>query len=101
MAKPDLANLQGDLFSRGFPKYHETYYFFNIVKGQEKAFSEALATLGKSGEISSLEKVLEEWRKIDGKDSRDVIFHIANALIAFSMPGLDTASIEYHLMVND
>ena len=60
MATPNLVNMQGGLFSRGFLKYNETYYFFSIVSGKEKDFSKALATLGKSGQISSLKKVLED-----------------------------------------
>ena len=91
MAALNLANMQGDLFSRGFPKYNETYYFFSIMPGKEKDFSKALAALGKSGQISSLEKVREDWCKIG--DSENVIVPVSNALIAFSKIGLDKVSI--------
>ena len=93
MATLNLANVQGDLFSRGFPKYNETYYFFTIMPGKEKDFSKALAALGKSGQISSLEKVREDWRTIGDSDD-NVIVPVSNALIAFSKIGLDKVSIQ-------
>jgi hypothetical protein len=94
MAAVNLANVQGDLFSRGFPKYNETYYFFSIVTGKEKDFSKALAVLGKSGEISSLEKVLTDWVKVDAaRVAKGDIVPVSNALIAFSKIGLDKMSI--------
>ena len=97
------ANLQGDLFSRGFPKFHELYYLFSIVPGKEKDFSKALRTLvsQKDEHISSLVKVLGDWEKIDAaaKKNRTIadptkkeIVSVSNALIAFSKTGLDKAS---------
>ena len=84
--------MQGDLFSRGFPKYHETYYFFSIVLGKEKEFSKALAVLAKSDQISSLTKVREDWCAIDHR-TPGVVIPISNALIALSKSGLDRVSI--------
>ncbi|EXJ62099.1 hypothetical protein A1O7_02532 [Cladophialophora yegresii CBS 114405] len=78
-------NVQGDLFSRGFPKIHETYYFFSIV--QETVFPQKLTDLGKSNEISNLTKVLDDWKKVDATPKGEII-DVCNALIAFSMEGL-------------
>ncbi|ERF74220.1 hypothetical protein EPUS_03410 [Endocarpon pusillum Z07020] len=88
MAAVNLDNVQGDLFSRGFPKIKETYYFFSIVPGKEKDFSTALAALGNSGKISSLKKVLDDWVKVDGAPKNEIV-PVSNALIAFSKTGLD------------
>ncbi|KAI9891154.1 MAG: hypothetical protein M1814_002997 [Vezdaea aestivalis] len=85
---PNLDNLQGDLFSRGFPKLNETYYFFSVVEGKEHDFSKRLADLGKSGEISTLRKVLDDWVKVD-KTAKDEIIPVSNALIAFTKSGLE------------
>ena len=90
MAPLNLANMQGDLYSRGFPKYNETYYFFSIVSAKE--FSKALAVLAKSAHISSLQKVQEDWCEIE-KREKDAIIPVANALIAFTKTGLDKVSI--------
>ena len=104
MAAVNLDNVQGDLFNRGFPKYHEVYYLFSIVSGKEKEFSKALKTLvsEKDKYISSLTKVLADWAKVDAvvqknrdlKDSdKKEIVPISNALIAFSKRGLDKVSV--------
>ena len=103
MAEVSLDNVQGDLFSRGFPKYNEVYYFFSIVPGKENDFSKALKTLvsEKDKYISSLTKVLADWAKIDtaAKKNRTIddpakreIIPISNALIAFTKRGLDKVS---------
>ena len=85
MASVNLDNVQGDLFSRGFPKIHETYYFFSILK--EKEFPQRLAALGKSGQISNLTKVMDHWKVVDARAQGEII-NVSNALIAFSMKGL-------------
>ncbi|KAL9045577.1 MAG: hypothetical protein Q9214_001401 [Letrouitia sp. 1 TL-2023] len=95
----NLENIQGDLFSRGFPKLNETYYFFSIVPNQEKDFTKALNVLGKSRLISSLKEVLDHWARIDefkakqhaqpSVDFSSVTIPMANALIAFTKKGLD------------
>lgn len=93
MATPNLANIQGDLISHGFPKSHETYYFFSIAPGKEKDFTKALAALGKSGQISSLDKVRGDWCRIEHRRCGETI-PVSNALIAFSKTGLDAVSIQ-------
>lgn len=100
----DLDNVQGDLYSRGFPKYNEVYYMFSIVSGKEKEFSKALKTLvsEKDKHISSLTKVLADWAKVDAaleknraiKDpANKEIVPTSNALIAFSKRGLNKVSV--------
>ena len=103
MVEFDLDDVQGDLFSRGFPKFNEVYYFFHIVSGKEKEFSQKLKLLVSGGEnqISSINKVLEDWKQIDAaRDKNRTVEDPAkkewvkkvNALIAFSKPGLDRVS---------
>jgi hypothetical protein len=100
-------NIQGDLFSRGFPKYDETYYFFSITKSavSGKQFHQLLPELARK-EISTLQKVLTDWKDIDaarkadieaGRKPDPVNFRAtsipkSNALIAFSMAGLKKVS---------
>ena len=91
MAAVSLDNVQGDLFSRGFPKINEMYYFFTIAPNKERDFSKALAILGSSGKIATLKTVLDDWRRIDANPT-DVI-PMANALIAFSKKGLDKVNM--------
>ncbi|KAI9656915.1 MAG: hypothetical protein M1831_004463 [Alyxoria varia] len=104
MAEVSLDNVQGDLFSRGFPKFHEVYYFFSIVPGKEKDFSKALKTLvsEKDKYISSLTKVLADWAEVDAaaEKNRDIevnakkeFIPTSNALIAFSKRGLDKIQV--------
>ena len=104
MAEVTLDNVQGDLFSRGFPKYNEVYYLFSIVPGKEKDFSKALKTLvsEKDKYISSLTKVLADWAIVDaaakenraiGDPAKKEIVPTSNALIAFSKRGLDKVSV--------
>lgn len=92
-------NIQGDLFSRGFPKYDETYYFFSITKSavSGKQFHQLLPDLARK-EISTLQKVLTDWKDIDAGPKADPVNFRAtskpksNALIAFSMAGLKKVS---------
>ena len=94
----NLDNIQGDIFSRGFPKMNETYYFFSIVEGKENGFTKALNKLATSGHVSTLTNVISQWGLIDqlkadqkaqgNTDSSRPILPMANALIAFTMPGL-------------
>lgn len=99
VAIPDLENLQGDLFSRGFPKYKETYYFFSIVPGKEQDFTKFLGQLGRSEQISSLKKVLGDWTAIQCT-SKDYIIDITNALIAFTRAGLDRVGLHIQMASN-
>ena len=108
MAEVNLEDLQGDLFSRGFPKFHEVYYFFHIPKTKEVEFAQKVKNLvsGADKHISSLKKVLEDWKKVDvaavknrasraaNHDAPQEIVPTLNALIAFSKSGLDQVSVQ-------
>ena len=117
-------NIQGDTFSRGFPKFDETFYFFEITdaKAGQKQFHELLPEMAKkdSNMISTLEKVLADWKEVDddkvkrkaaadkraddlraagqtvieeaNPDFRKNSLPKSNALIAFSMAGLNKVS---------
>ena len=103
MAEFNPDDVQGDLFSRGFPKFNEVYYFFHITPGKEKEFCQRLKMLVSDEEkhISTIKKVLEDWKKIDAAAARNRALDdpskkewvsASNALIAFSKPGLDSVS---------
>ena len=108
MALPDVKNIQGDTFSKGFPKDFETFYFFTITDNQQsgKKFPSLLADVAKT-QISTLDTILAEWTLIDGDKefdknrpenvglkTSDKNFKssdprpFSDALIAFSMKGL-------------
>ena len=103
MAEFNRDDVQGDLFSRGFPKFNEVYYFFHIRAGKEKEFSQKVKLLvsGEEKHISSINKVLEDWKKVDAAAAKNHATDdpaqkewvpTSNALIAFSKPGLDRVS---------
>ena len=104
MAEVNLEDLQGDLFSRGFPKFHEVYYFFNIQESKEFARKVKTLVTGEDKHISSLKKVLKDWEEVDTaavknranrqakNDAPLEIVPTVNALIAFSKSGLDQVS---------
>ena len=103
MVEFDRDDVQGDLFSRGFPKSKEVYYFFHIKSGQEKAFCQKVKILvsGEEKHISSINKVLEDWKQVDAARAKNRTIEdpakkewvsTVNALIAFSKPGLDRVS---------
>ena len=108
MAAVNLEDLQGDLFNRGFPKFNESYYFFHIVTGKEKEFVQKVKNLvsGDEKHISSLKKVLADWKSVDaaaktnrenrakGNNAKLEIVDTQNALIAFSKSGLDKVSVQ-------
>ena len=106
MAEVNLEDLQGDLFNRGFPKFHEVYYFFNIQLSKEFAQKVKDLVAGEDQQISSLKKVLEDWEKVDAavvknRANREAknnapleIVPVVNALIAFSKSGLDQVSTQ-------
>ena len=103
---PNLKNIQGDLYSKGFPKFNETYYFFTI--GKPKDFSKALKQLVEKNEISTLETVQAEWGKIelneDENKKQNKTEPTKDALIAFSMQGLRKASVfrlEHDIIIAD
>ena len=103
MAEFNRHDVQGDLFSRGFPKFNEVYYFFHIKSGKEKEFCQKVKTLvsGEEKHISSIDKVLEDWKQVDAAAAKNRTtddpakkewVSTVNALIAFSKPGLDNVS---------
>lgn len=103
MAEFNCDDVQGDLFSRGFPKFNEVYYFFHIKSGKEKEFSQKVKMLvsGEEKHISSINKVLEDWKQVDATAAKNRTIDdpakkervsTLNALIAFSKPGLDRVS---------
>lgn len=106
MAEVNLEDLQGDLFNRGFPKFHEVYYFFNIQVSKEFAQRVKNLVAGEDKHISSLKKVLEDWKKVDAAAVKNRANRAAknnapleieptvNALIAFSKSGLDQVSTQ-------
>lgn len=92
----NLKNIQGDIPSEGFLKKHETYYFFEIRPGQEQKFNERLPELVKSKLLSSIEDVHDQRAKIikakeeaQKKGESAPVQDVVNALIAFSMKGLE------------
>ena len=101
-------NIQGDIWSKGFPKYHETYYFFAIKTGNEKTFVQSLRALVERSPplISTLKKVKEDQDRIQKRKEEDAVeakrlnipvkdvprLPVANALIAFTRKGLDAVS---------
>ena len=103
MANVNLDDLQGDLFNRGFPKFHEVYYFFHIITGKEKEFCQRLKGMVEEKRISSLSKVLGDWVKIDAATEKNhatedaakrEVVPTVNTLIAFSKSGLDKVSVQ-------
>ncbi|KAK0642165.1 hypothetical protein B0T16DRAFT_449408 [Cercophora newfieldiana] len=89
-AAPNLSEIQGDLFSRGFPKFYETYYFFSIQRPGD--FSKALPKLVDGKHISSLAAVLGQWKDLDKplneSTKEKTVTQLSNALIGFSVFGL-------------
>jgi len=98
-----LEVIQGDIWSKGFPKFNETYYLFSIATGVEnaKAFAQCLRTLATHQPplISNLNKAKEDQRKVAAelanarKESRARnTIPVPNALIAFTGKGLEVVS---------
>ncbi|ERF69422.1 hypothetical protein EPUS_05967 [Endocarpon pusillum Z07020] len=101
-----LGTIQGDIWTKGFPKYHETYYFFSIKTGKASLFSQRLKVLATQTPplISSLKKArddhnfismerekyitAEKLKGIPKKEIHPPTVPIANALIAFTSKGL-------------
>ena len=103
-----LDNIQGDIWSKGFPKFYETYYFFSIENA--KLFAQCLNNLATHSPplISTLRKVKDDQVRIakakeeaveaakrKGIPEKDVIppkIPISDALIAFTSKGLKAVS---------
>jgi hypothetical protein len=106
-----LENIQGDIWSKGFPKYYEIYYYFLI--SDTKLFSKCLPGLTAHSAqspslISTLEMVRGDQAKITAKraevakargipeedvDLPQDKISMSNALIAFSGEGLQVVSL--------
>jgi len=91
----NLDNIQGDIWSKGFPKDNETYYLFQINPQRAKDFARNLKNLvipdpNKSSLISSLTMVKKDWARIGEEKPNKV--EMAHALIAFTFKGLEVVS---------
>jgi hypothetical protein len=104
-----LKKIQGDIWRKGFPKYHETYYFFSIDTSKAKVFCANLKTLATDttplissllkvyGDQVSIDKIQAEFKaeKEAGRVKKDAILPpipMVNALIAFTSAGLQVVS---------
>jgi hypothetical protein len=108
LSDDQLKNIQGDIWSRGFPKDYETYYLFSIIDG--KLLGPCLNDLASHSPplISTLEKVRKDRTEIFQRKARAVDEAKAkgiskeavvlpklpktNALIAFTYKGLKAVS---------
>ena len=103
-----MLDIQGDIWSKGFPKYYETYYFFSIEKAAEFTYCLKELLKGERPLISNLARVKKDQEDIaankkkaedkaiaEGKTAKDAVIivkDLANALIAFSSDGLQIVS---------
>ena len=99
-----LLDDQGDIWSKGFPKYNETYYFFSIekaaefthclkelLKGERPLISNSARVKKDQEDIAAEKKKTEDKTMAEGKTAKDAVITVkdlANALIAFSSDGL-------------
>jgi len=91
----DLNNIQGDIWSKGFPKYNETYYLFTIKEERAADFARALRNMvtHQPHLISNLPTVKSNWAEINKhKQASGTKLPMPNALIAFTYKGLETVS---------
>jgi hypothetical protein len=92
----DLNDIQGDLWSKGFPKYNETYYLFTIQLATD--FARALRTMVTQQPhlISNLPTVKSNWAEITqhkaSPEPETGKLPMPNALVAFTYKGLETVS---------
>ena len=101
-ANLNLANVQGDVCSRGFPKKYEIYYFFSINK--QKKFPDAMGRLmsDPTKHISNLQEVKDDWKTIDDEKHATVksIQNNTYALIGFSIWGLNKLSFSIESLIS-
>jgi hypothetical protein len=99
LTEDQLDDIQGDIWSKGFPKFNETYYFFSIADA--KLFSPCLKELVAKKLISTLRKVRDDQNEIFAKnkeaEERGIPEELrkipkSNALIAFTSQGLQVVS---------
>ena len=105
LTEEQLDNVQGDIWSKGFPKFYETYYFFAIKQENKKLFARSIRELFAQPKplISSLRTVKEDQARIQGRKEQaaavarisgspekdESLMPVSNALIAFTREGLD------------
>ncbi|KAK3345917.1 hypothetical protein B0T25DRAFT_505989 [Lasiosphaeria hispida] len=92
-----LNDIQGDIWSKGFPKNNETYYRFQIAPGSASTFAHRLRKMvtEQPSLISNLTTVIGDQGKITKEKQRakaagvePETLPMANALIAFTFKGL-------------
>lgn len=92
----DKNDIQGDVWSKGFLKHNETYYFFSIADQKQKIFSQCLkklaAQVGDASLITSLTQAQKDRDKAGEARALNQIAIISNAMIAFTRIGLDVVS---------
>ncbi|KAK5657380.1 hypothetical protein OQA88_2950 [Cercophora sp. LCS_1] len=93
----NLNDIQGDLWSKGFPKYNEAYYLFTINQERAADFARELRNMvvNQSHLISSLPMVQNNWVDISSHKQAagpagSEKLPMPNALIAFTYKGLET-----------
>ncbi|KAK0639473.1 hypothetical protein B0T16DRAFT_463145 [Cercophora newfieldiana] len=95
----NLSDIQGDVWSKGFPKYNETYYLFTIKQERAADFARALRNMvtHQPHLISNLPTVKNNWAEIvthkqaaGSAGSKKERLPMPNALIAFTYKGLET-----------
>ncbi|KAK1750992.1 Dyp-type peroxidase [Echria macrotheca] len=102
-AAADLNNIQGDIWSKGFPKHNETYYLFKIETGRAADFARNLRKMVDEDQalklISNLSMVKGDQERItkekkeaaqEGREPKKL--PMINALIAFTYKGLQIVS---------
>ena len=110
LSEEQLDNIQGDIWSKGFPKYYETYYFFAIKPGNAKLFAQSLKDLVTQSPplISTLRKVKKDQdcirerkeqaaavaKKLGIPEKDEPLLPTANALIAFTYKGLEVVMFQ-------
>lgn len=106
LTNEQLNDIQGDIWSKGFPKYYEAYYFFAIKPEKNTIFARCLKNLANDPTplLSTLTKVKKDHdaiqrikgqpaavtTKLGTSDKNGSLLSITNALIAFTRKGLDT-----------
>ncbi|CAO2652321.1 Nn.00g006040.m01.CDS01 [Neocucurbitaria sp. VM-36] len=86
-------DVQGDVWSKGFAKFNETYYFFSIADQKQKIFSQCLKKLaaqsGDASLITSISQAQKDRETADAANARHDKALLSNALIAFTRTGLE------------
>ncbi|KAK3373686.1 hypothetical protein B0T24DRAFT_703535 [Lasiosphaeria ovina] len=96
--------IQGDIWSKGFPKHNETYYLFKIAPGSATAFAQCLrkmvvdqpelisnlkSTKKARDDIAAKKQRAEAASKLGQPNGKPEKLHMSFALIAFTYKGLN------------